>query len=65
MEDRQPTGDDLPFLTIHYKLKNFQDSGITFEYVSLWEDSDWFDELDDDERNLWKYWTPVIDPEDG
>lgn len=65
MEDRQPEDKDLPFLTMHYKLKNFPESGVTFEHVGLWEDADWFLELDDEERMLWKYWTPIIDPENG
>lgn len=65
LEDRMPTEDDLPFITHSYKLEKFPDSGITFEYVELWEDSDWFLELTEQERSLWVYWTPIIDPEDA
>lgn len=64
MEDRQPDHKDVPFLTMHYKLSRFPESGVTFEYVNLWDDSDWFEELTDEERSMWKYWMPIVDPEE-
>ena len=48
--DREPTMDDMPFLT--------HDG----DHVDLWDDSDWFFELSERERLSWIYWMPITKP---
>ncbi len=48
--ETEPTWDDMPFLT--WDGKNYE----------LWEDSDWFHELDDDDRAKRTDWVKLIPP---
>ncbi len=48
-KENQPTWKDMPFLA---KNTNTNE-------VEIWEDSDWFHELDDKERSDNRYWITI------
>lgn len=50
IKDREPTIKDLPFVTYLNKV------------WELWEDSDWFQELSENERLEHKCWLPLTKP---
>ena len=51
--EREPTMDDLPFVTY---MK------ISFDMYELWDDTDWFYELNDKDRAEWTHWMPLKKP---
>lgn len=54
LEDQIPTMKDLPFITYRYQF-----GGDEYE---IWEDSDWFEEYDDNERFQWTHWMKLEAP---
>jgi len=54
MSDREPTIKDLPFVTYEE----------ISEDIELWEDSDWFQELGEEERLQYTHWMPITKPEE-
>jgi len=61
-KDQEPTKKDLPFITFGKKLNNFPKSNIINEVYDLWDDSDWFLELSNEEKFEWVYWKRLIPP---
>ena len=55
MSDREPMIKDLPFLT-YYRTQ--------VGPFELWEDSDWFQELGEEERLQYTHWMPITKPEE-
>jgi hypothetical protein len=51
-KDNPPTEKDMPFLTYEPNHKHFE----------IWNDSDWFFELDDEERLERQVWRKLISP---
>lgn len=59
--EKEPTEMDLPFVTYGKRLKISPE--VIFNVQELWEDLDWFYELEEEERLEWKYWMHLEKPE--
>ena len=56
--DQEPTEKDLPFIT--YQRKVFiHDRDVFYNEYELWNDTDWFFELEEKDRLEWVYWMPL------
>jgi len=51
IKDRLPEIKDLPFVTID-----------EFDTYDIWEDSDWFDEIQENDKLSYQYWMPLLEP---
>lgn len=62
LEDQEPTEKDMPFVTYGKKLSRWPDADSFLERHEIWDDSDWFLELDDADRHGWIWWAPMNFP---
>lgn len=62
LEEQTPTEKDMPFMTYGQKLANWPKIATFHEHYEIWDDSDWFFELDDQERNEWIWWAKLEFP---
>jgi len=58
---REPTHRDMPFVT-YLRVINFHGEDLEYEEYDFWDDTDWFFELTEEERQEWKYWCPLTKP---
>jgi hypothetical protein len=62
LEDRMPTEKDMPFVTYGEKLSRWPDVNSFIERHEIWDDTDWFFELTDADRDEWIWWAPMNFP---
>ncbi len=60
--DQEPTTKDLPFMT--YGMKIEAAPNMYFNEYEIWEDSDWFQELTENERLSWVFWRKLDPPKE-
>jgi len=62
MAERMPSWNDIPFETVKLSSVYYERDGEDIAFagsIELWEDVDWFLELDEDERAEYHFWKRI------